>query len=83
MEDRVTRLEIVCEVFKAELDEFKKVNREEITELKNALKAMSNNLDKLNIVLIKIKWLITGAVLLYLSQEVGITAVLKKVIGAI
>jgi len=81
MQERVTKLEILCDVYKRELEEFKRANSEELSELRGIVKEMSENLSKLNIVLIKIKWLITGAVILYAAQEVGILNALKALLG--
>jgi len=83
MEDRITRLEVLCKFYQEELKELKETNAIEIRELKNALKQLSQNMDNLNGIMIRIKWLVSGATAVYVAQEVGILHLIKVVIGAI
>ena len=83
MEDRITRLEVLCKFYQEELKELKETNSTEIRELKVALKKLSDNMDNLNVILIRIKWLVTGATAVYVAQEVGIIHLLKTILGAL
>lgn len=81
MEDRVHKLEADVRVCQLQIDEIKESSRDEIRELKQAIRVLEQGFSQIQNLITSIKWWVIGAVSLMAIKEFGLTKVLMTLLG--
>ena len=81
MEQRVSNLEADMKVCQVELEIVKAQSKEELQELKDAIKTLKEGFDNINNTINSIRWLVVGAVAMMAISELGIGKLVLKLLG--
>ena len=80
MEERLVKLEVTCELFKAELKSSKLDHKQELKDVRTAINVLTGEFDKIIQLIKSIKWWLIGAVSFLVLQEIGLLGFIKKVL---